>query len=122
MQTLNNDCTVEVARRIHSAWVAFSKHRRLLVNKASSLAVRFRALQKFVLPALTYNIGVLNMTQRHLQQIRAAENKMMSKILGANFAFPAFKAEDGDDFEDFPDDALGDHCWRIKFQAQRPQG
>ena len=66
--TMTNDCTVEIERRIVAAWCAFKKHSQLLTSKAGSLKTRFEALHRFVLPALRFNVGVLNLRQDHLRR------------------------------------------------------
>ena len=77
----NGDCTSEVENRITRAWASFYKHRGLLTCKAVSLRKRMHVLNRFVLPALLYNIGVLTLTEKHLRRIRATENAMLRKLL-----------------------------------------
>ena len=39
------------------------------------------ALNRYVLPCLLYNVGSLNLTQRHLQKVRATEDAMQRRVL-----------------------------------------
>ena len=92
--SMTNDASAEVQFRIQRAWAAFYKHRKILTNKACSLQKRLSTLQKFVLPALLYNIGSTHLSQSHLQNIRGAEDAMYRQI----FRFRLTEAQSVDEY------------------------
>ena len=79
--TLNNDCTAEVKWRISRGWAAWGRHRRWLTSRAGSMRNRLELLAKVVWPSMFFNIGACNLTQRHLQMFRAAENEMQRRVI-----------------------------------------
>ena len=54
-----------------------------VVVVASPLRRRLEALSQFIFLALTYSIGVLQLTKRHLRRTRATRSGMMRSVLGA---------------------------------------
>ena len=80
VMTMNNNCTKEVDNRISEAWKVFYQHRKVLMCRKGSLRQKLSLLERWVLPALTYNIGTLNLTQRHLQRIRRTEATMQRRV------------------------------------------
>ena len=80
--SMDNCATAAINRCIANSWVAFRKHKDLLCNKQASPSRRLQLLDRFVRPAVSYCIGSLNPTRRHLQQLHAAHFKMARKILG----------------------------------------
>ena len=68
----------------------------MFCSRAGSIRQTLEALNKFVLPALTYTVGVLNFTQRHLQRFRAVQQRMERKVLGAKFTIPKYDLDGPD--------------------------
>ena len=68
----------------------------MFCSRAGSTRQTLEALSKFVLPALTYTVGVLNFTQRHLQRFRAVQQRMERKVLGAKFTIPKYDLDGPD--------------------------
>ena len=68
----------------------------MFCSRAGSTRQTLEALSKFVLPALTYTVGVLNFTQRHLQRFRAVQQRMERKVLGAKFTIPKYDLDGSD--------------------------
>merc|ERR1712032_758966 len=66
--------------RIAQAWGDFNRHSRLLCS-GRGFSKRFQLLYKVVVPALMYNIGACNLTQRRLQEIRVVVNQMMIRVM-----------------------------------------
>ena len=80
--TFDNCASVALQKCITNAWNAFNKHKGLLCSKRGSLKKRLDLLDKFVRPAVSYCIGSLHLTRRHLQQLRQTQFAMIRKMLG----------------------------------------
>ena len=74
--TINKNCTKEIDGRIEKAGKICYKYHTAVMCKRGYFRKTSHLLERWVLPARTYNIGTLNGTQRHLQRIRNTEATM----------------------------------------------
>lgn len=80
--TFDNQFTVELKRRIKSAWHSFYKYMDILCCKSAPIAKHLKLLAISVDPALFWCAGSWNPTKAQLQTLRGVQQSMVRKMLG----------------------------------------
>ena len=74
--------SVEINHRIKCGWYAFGKHAGTLCNRNISIKLRLKLFDAVVTPTILFGLSVLPLSQVSLQKIKAAQRKMLRKIVG----------------------------------------
>ena len=74
--------TTEFKFRKQQAWYAFSKHRKVLLNKHVSLKRRLQYFDACVTPTMLFALATLPLTKARLKDLDILQRKMLRRIVG----------------------------------------
>ena len=83
----------ELKYRRQQAWIAFVKHKKVILNKHVSLQKRLQYFDMCVSPAILFGLTTLPITRSRLRDLDILQRKMMRRIVG-------WRRIDGEDWED----------------------
>lgn len=83
----------EIDSRISSAWGAFHKYKKTLLNHDISLRLRLKLFNACVTPVALFGLASLPLTRKQLEQFAIVQRKMLRSIVG-------WKFERADNYED----------------------
>ena len=73
---------IELDNRFKSAWAAFHKHRKWLVNQYVPVGLRLRLFDAVVSPSVLFALSVLPVGKCDLQQLQVLQRRMLRLIVG----------------------------------------
>ena len=73
---------MELSHRMHQAWHAFHKHRKVLMNHHVSLYARLKYFDACVSPTILFALCTLPLTRRKLLALDVIQRRMLRRIVG----------------------------------------
>ena len=82
MVTSNGDIMPEIKRRITLGWAAFSKVYDLMRSKKTSIEIKRRIFNEYILPVMTYGSETWSLSEIATNKLAVAQRKMERIMLG----------------------------------------
>ena len=82
MVTSNGDIMPEIKRRITLGWAAFSKVYDLMRSKKTSIEIKRRIFNEYILPVMTYGSETWSLNEIATNKLAVAQRKMERIMLG----------------------------------------